>query len=230
MKHVLISTVLAVLMLSALFASTASGAVTFLLAEWLIGGEKLTTSLAVEGTGEINLIDTNAGGLGIRVEVLCSGIGVGTIGPNGAGEVTEFLNLAKEAIGLTPLTGLALTCTNSANCTEPLGWAAKLPWKNELVLMEDGTESFFANLTINAGDYVECLILGVSVDEECSASVGAIKVTNESGGVDGELSDPFQELAELKLGACGGRAETAILEGLGTLVPDAGTLTASSEG
>jgi hypothetical protein len=218
----------AVVAVSAFVASAAS-AVTFLLAEWLITGVPLTGTLAVEQTGELNLINTNGGGLGVRVELLCSGTLDGTIGPNGADEITELLNLEKVAINLTPLVGTALACTNTKNCTEPLVWAEELPWKTELVLMED-TESFFVDLLINGKYYAECLILGVSVNELCEAATTAIKITNIAEGLDAEFSDAFQELAELKLGVCGGRAETAIVEGLGLIVPDAGTLTASSEG
>jgi len=219
----------AVVAVSAFVASAAS-AVTFLLAEWLINGAALTGALAVEQTGELNLINTNAAGLGVRVEILCSGILDGTITTNGGGEITELLNLAKEAINLTPLTELGLiTCTNTKNCTEPLVWAEELPWKTELQLMED-TESFFVDLIANGRYYAECLILGVSAAELCEAATTAVKITNIAEGLDAEFSDAFQELAELPLGICGGRAGTAIVEGLGLIVPDAGTLTASSEG
>ena len=140
--HVVGLALVAMVALSAIIASTSSAAVTFLLAEWLIGGEKMTAALAVEQSGELNLINTNASGLGIRVEILCTGILDGTVGPASAGEITELLNTSKEAISLTALSGLALempNCTNTKNCTEPLVWAVGLPWKTELELMEDTT-------------------------------------------------------------------------------------------
>jgi hypothetical protein len=226
-SHTVGLTLIVTAALSATLASTAS-AITFLLAEWLINGAALTSTLAVEQTGELNIINTNGGGLGVRVELLCSGILDGTIGINGADEITELLNLAKEAINLTPLTELALSCTNTKNCTEPLFWAEGLPWKTELQLMED-TESFFVDLLTSGQYYWECLILGVSVNELCEYAT-AIKITNIAEGLDAEFSDAFQELAGLPLGTCGGRPETLIVEGLGLIVPDAGTLTASSEG
>ena len=103
--------------------------------EWLVDGGKLTAALAVEQSGELNLINTNASGVGIRVEILCEGILDGTVGPASTGEITELLNTAKEAISLTALSGLALempNCANTKNCTEPLVWAVGLPWKTDL--------------------------------------------------------------------------------------------------
>ena len=228
--HALGLTLVAVVALSATVASTSSAAVTFLLAEWLIGGEKITAALAVEQSGELNIINTNGGGAGIRIEILCTGILDGTVGPASAGEITELLNPAKEAISLTALSGLALECANTKNCTEPLFWYVGLPWKTELELMED-TTSFFVNLIINSKYSVECLILGVSSEEECVAPTTAVEMSNIAGGtVDAIFSDAFQELAELKLGECGKRTETAIVEGLRTITADAGSLTVSSEG
>jgi hypothetical protein len=224
--HVIGVALLAMFALSAIVASAAS-AVTFLPAEWLINGEKLAAALAITQEGELNLINTNGGGFGIRVEILCSGILLGTVGPGAADSTTGLQNLAKEAISGTPLTGLALTCTNDAGCTEPKVWAEELPWKTSVDLMEDGAETFFVDLLENGKYYAECLILGIAVSELCTAPVTAIQLTNEAAGVDATFSDAFQELAELKLGECGERPETAIVEGLGTIKPDAGTLTVS---
>ena len=223
--------VIAVCALGVAIASTASAAVEFLRAEWLIGGEKMTAALAVEQSGELNIVNTNGGGVGIRVEILCIGILDGTVGPGDADEISELLNAAKESINLAPLTELALTCANTKNCTEPLVWAEELPWKTEVELMEDGGSTFFVDLWINSKFYMECLVLGVSVNELCQAPTIAADLSNEAGGVvDLGFSDAFQELAELKLGECGGRAETYILEGVLRTTPDAGSLTVSSEG
>jgi hypothetical protein len=211
-------------------ASPAS-AVEFLRAEWLIAGGKVTTASADEEEAEMKLIDTNAEGVGVRAEVLCSFILDGTLGPGGADEVTELLNLSREPINLTALTELALVCTDVDNCTEALVWAEELPWKTEAELMEDGSETFFVDLTLNTKFYIECLILGVSANELCQAPTIVSDLTNVAGGtVDEEFSDAFQELAELKLGECGGRPETFILEGLLTVKPASGALTVSSEG
>jgi hypothetical protein len=74
-------------------------------------------------------------------------------------------------------------------------------------------------------------VLGVKIEDLCNAPEVAVKVTNEAGGVvDAEFADAFQELAGLKLGLCTqGGTESAIVSGLGTIKPDEGSLTVSSE-
>jgi hypothetical protein len=224
-----IGAALAVFMLGVFFASTAS-ALTFLLAEWLEAGAAISSAKLVDGEGEINIVNLDGGGLGVTIELLCSGIGVGTVGPASEGTTTAFLNLAGEEISGVPLTGLALECTNSKNCTEPLVWAEELPWKGELELMEDGTEILFVGLGFKGAMYSECLVAGISVSELCTVAVAAGELTNEAGGtVDGVASDAFQELAGLKLGECAGHAEVAEVSGLGLLLLTSGNaLTVSS--
>lgn len=225
--HMLAIALLVLSALSAVVASAAS-AVTFLLAEWLINGAPLTAALNVTNEGELTLINTNGGGFGVRVEILCSGKFDGNVGPNSADEIKELLSLGGTLIGTTALTTTALECTNTKNCEGPLVWAEGLPWKTEAELMEEGTEVFFADLLIGGSYVASCLILGAEVEELCTAPTTAVQLTNEAGGVvDAQFSDAFQELAGLKLGECGGRLETAIVEGLGTIKPDEGSLTVS---
>lgn len=222
----------AVFAFSAVVASMAS-AVEFLLAEWLEAGAKITAAKASDGEASaLELVSLNGGGLKVKVIVLCSGILDGTVGPASEGSITELLTLAGVAISTTTLSGTGLVCTGDENCTEPLVWASGLPWKTELELMVDGTETFFVNLLISAGYYVECLILGVSFNETCSVAETAVKTTNETGGLVGqEFSDVFQVLAGLKLANCtSGGTEAAEVNGLGTLLLTSGAaLTASSE-
>jgi len=223
----------AVFAVSAMVASLASAAVTFLLAEWLAAGAAITTAQASDAEGELELVALNGGGFGVKVKVLCSGILDGTVGPGSEGTVTKLLSLTGVEIPTTALSGTGLTCTNDENCTEPLVWAdLESPWKTELELMIDGTETFFVNLILAGGYYVECLILGITTNELCSTAETAVQTTNEAGGlVDQLFSDTFQVLAELKLGTCtAGGAESAEVIGLGTLLLTSGTaLTASSE-
>jgi hypothetical protein len=221
----------AVFALSALVASTA-GAVEFLLAEWLSAGAKITTAQATEAEGELELHSTNGGDFGVSSKLLCSGIFLGTAGPVSEDTVTTLLNLKLEEISKTELSGAGLSCTSQENCTEPLVWADELPWKTELELMVDGSETFFVDLLLKAGYYVECLILGVTINELCTTPTTAVKVTNETGGVvDQEFKDAFQTLAGLTLAECtlGGK-ESAEVTGLGTEKLTSGAaLTASSE-
>lgn len=126
-----------------MLASTAS-ALTFLLAEWLEAGATIGLAQLVEEEGELNSINLNAGGLEIGVELLCSVILYGTVGPASEDSITSLLNLIGAEISGVPLVGLALECTNTRDCTEQLVWAEGLPWRTELELMEDGTEVLFA--------------------------------------------------------------------------------------
>jgi len=216
----------AVFALSALTASSAF-AVT-LLAEWLLNGGVIATPDLVEIPGELTLVNTNGGGLGVKVEILCSGILDGTVGPGSADLITELLNLAGEKIG-EGLGTLELVCTNTLNCTNPKVWAEGLPWETEAELLEQGTEVFFSDYLLKGQYLAECTILGVAVEELCEAGITATELKNEGNNVINTFSDAFQELAGFKLGACGGRAETAEVKGPGTITPvGGGTLAVSS--
>jgi hypothetical protein len=214
--------------------ASASGA-TFLLAEWLEEALPMSEKKPVESTAtELELVNHNAANLGITAKVKCSGTLVGTVGPESSDEITELLNLAKEAISKTPLSGLALEgCTNIENCSSPLVWAdLETPWRTEAELMEEGTETFFVDLLFNGGYYVECSSILGPIAELCSSTETAIQLTNETNGtVDALFSDTFQVLAGLKLGTCtGGGVETAEVNNLGTIALVSGkALSVSSE-
>ena len=212
----------AVLALTAVTAASAS-AVTFSAAEWLVGGNPVTGKPGAEITGELLLEETV---LGIKLDALCSGILVGTIGPSGEGTITELLNLAKEAINKEELVELGLLCTSDSSCgTEPLAWAKGLPWKTLLQRMVDGTETFFVNLLENASYHVDCMN---NTSDTCSSADSVAKVTNLSEGLDAEFTDAFTELAELKLANCTlAGNEKGIVEGLGFVTTAGGALTAS---
>jgi hypothetical protein len=229
--HIHGMTLVIVFSVSAVVASAASAAVTFLLAEWLSAGARITTAQSSQTSGELNLIDLDEDGTGVVANVLCSMIFDGTDGPVSENAVEEMLNLKGEAISKTALSGLGLSCVNTDDCTEPVVWAEELPWKSELELMVDGTETFFVDLLSGSSYYIECLILGVTGTELCTTPSTAIEIKNEAGGVvNSDFSDAFQALAELKLGACGERAETFEIAGLGTDILTSGAaLTASSE-
>jgi hypothetical protein len=218
-----------VLFVASAMAGPMASAVTFLLAEWLAAGTKITTAQSAKLELELEYVNLNAGGFGVTSRVLCSGILDGTVGPNSEGAFTTLLSLSGEGF----LGGLA--CTNDQNCGEPLLFLENT-WKTELELMVDGTETFYVNLISSNGFHFECLILGMKMDEVCSAFEIASLTTNELGGrVDQEFSDAFQVLAGLKLLTCRleevfGGSETVEINGLGTLLLTSGTaLAASSE-
>ncbi len=230
---------MAIFALSALIVASSSAATT-LLAEWLVGGAAVTTELNTETTGELLLEDTKAGVFGERSDVECSGILDGTIGANGTDLTTKVLNLSKEEISETVLSGLPLLCVGVALCaneTDVEVWPLHLPWLTTAELMVDGTETFFVDFLEssgagNPGWYVQCLVGPLTVQDECTSARGVTKLTNEAGGtVDAMFEEAFTELAGLELATClKGGAKTGVVEGLGLIsLVGGGTLTVSSE-
>lgn len=226
--HVLSLALVAVCAVGVLSAAGASAAVTFLLAEWLENNAGLTATLLAKTTGELLIAETLDG---IKIDLLCSWIYVGDVGPNGADDITELLTLSEGAVG-EPLVGAGLTCTNDENCAEALAWAEELPWLTLLVLMEDGTETFFADLfsSEKAGGMVafefECMSLGLS--DLCSMTEAAALVENTAEGLNSEFSEAFTTLAGLKLASCTiAGNEVLVMEGLGLITGDGSALTAS---
>jgi hypothetical protein len=232
----------AVFAFGVLVAASASATVTFLLAEWLVEGKAVAegTEKNVESTGTLLLEDSKTL-LGVA-DVLCSGILDGKVGFDGADTITELLNLAKEAISTTPLAGLALECTSDTSaCEEPLVWAALLPWSTLLVLMEEGTEVFFADLIKPSGSntqvgwYVQCEKTFLKPHDECLSPEGVSRLSLSTTELTAFFEEAFTTLAELKLALCSQSGEeTGIVEteaaapALLTLV-EGGTLSASSE-
>jgi hypothetical protein len=228
-RHLIGVALVAVFAFAALTAASAS-AVTFLLAELLVGGLPVTAELNVEGTGETELEETI---LGLKVVVLCSGIFDGTITTDGRGKVSELLSLTGTAISLSPLSGTALACTGDSNCGATAEvWAINLPWNSVVELMEEGTEVFFAGLGLSsgAGDPGYEILCANGTSDTCTVKEGVGDATNEGNNVDGTASEAFTELAGLKLGNCvTAGSETALATGLGTLSLTGGGTLAVSE-
>jgi hypothetical protein len=201
----------------------------FLLAEWLMNGTAVTTPVLAEGSGELLMEDTNI--LGLKAQILCSGVGDGFIEAESKGLITDALTLTGGEVNLISLEGTGLACTNEANCPEPLLWTVKLPWLTEVELVETDLGSFFIGLILGEpGYHIECM---GSISDECKSTESAVELTLEGASLLVLDSDVITtELAGLKLGTCSlGGVETGILEGEGTLSPSGGgELTASSDG
>jgi hypothetical protein len=228
-KFLLLGLVLGAVCAFGILSVAGASALTFLLAEWLESGKGITATLLAEIPDELAFTETLDG---IKIDVLCSAILDGFVGPDGAAEITETLNLGGEAISLIGLTGTAIACTNSENCGEPLAWGLDLPWLSLYVLMEDGIQTFFDDLTVSqtTGEEVayeiECMSLGLA--DTCSVSEVASKVENVTEGVNIEFSDAFTELAGLKLFSCEiAGTEAGVVEGLGLISVTGVTLTLS---
>ncbi len=225
--------IFAVLLLSVAVAATAS-AVEFLLALWLLNGANVVSPVLVDQEGELELRSLNGGGFGVKAIALCSGILDGFVEANSLDLITELLTLTGTAVSLTELVEPGLACTNVENCTEPLAWA-DLPttgWVTEAELMVDGTETFFVDLLLGAGYYVNCMGGLIPFSELCATPETAVKLTNETNGtIDAEFTDAFQTLAGLPLAECSaGGANSGEVVGLGIILDAEGpTLAVSSE-
>jgi hypothetical protein len=129
---------LVALALSATYASTASAE-----GKFLAKGAAIVNPIAAEAVGEISLTDLTPIG---EATVDCSVILDGKIVFGGADfELETLLNLPKEAISTTPLTGLALSCEGLGICANELAevWPDNLPWLLEVELMTIGGENLY---------------------------------------------------------------------------------------
>jgi hypothetical protein len=209
-------------------ASAFAEAPVTLLAEWLVNGAAVEENLSVSAEGTLTLTDLNALKAGIVASALCTGVLMGTVGLSGVDEINELLTVGGVLVPLVALEGAGLVCENSGNCEEPLAWAVLLPWPTLLELFEQlvGTvlTSFFAILLRTGaagkpGWYVECLDLGVTVNDECTANTeGVAQATNLAEGIDASFSEEFLLLVELPLALCSSSGtESGLVEGLGVI-------------
>jgi len=165
----------AVFAMSSVVASAASA----LVSQWLWEGVLIPSPLPVESVGEILITNMSTG-----TEILCSGIFVGTVGPDAADEITDVTNLSLVKETTTNLAGQTVTavsctfekgglCLNSAG---ELVWVipVHLPWKTE-ILLDEGLyiDSFTAGTGGLPGWEVSCnTFLGLETDT-CEGKPGA---------------------------------------------------------
>jgi hypothetical protein len=235
----IVGALMAVCAFGVLTAASASAA--FLLAECLLNGVAITSNDLVEISGELLLEDTGAPA---KPDVLCSGIFDGWVGPNSLDWVSEVLNLSKEAISTTPLSGLALLCTLDvrSSCeasTETIDvYPVGLPWETEVELLEQTGGPFFIVLFFKAGggkfgwETTNCLVFGVPATDECTTEQGAASLTLSGTTLVGHFSTEITELAGLTKANCTASSteHTGVVEGEGNfIVSGGGELSASSE-
>jgi hypothetical protein len=221
----------AVFAVAAMTVASASATPVFLLAEFLVNGAAIPTGTtkATDSEGTEILVEETI--LGIKIDVLCSGIFDGTVGPNGVDEITLLLSLAGIEVTLANM----LECTNSSNCPEPLVSAVDLPYPTLAELMEEEgvTNPTFVDLFTGTGGApgYEVNCMGSSASDTCTGNV-AIELKNEGSNIDGLFNDAFNLLAGDQLANCVTAGEHAgVVEGLGTvLLTEGGTLAISSEG
>jgi hypothetical protein len=209
-------------------AASASANVAFLLAEWFVAGQKVMTELLTEATGELELKD-----IALKATVLCSGSLDGWVGPSSLGFVSEVLSLGAGEIGQEVLKTPPLLCRGVEGCstspTAPEVWAVNLGWQTEVELLEEtGFTGFALFVSPHAGGgeigwVVQCTIIGVTVQDECTTDRGVAELTLEGTRLLANFSDGFTELAELKLANCTiGGAENGVVTGGGVLAVSSG--------
>jgi hypothetical protein len=206
----------------AVVTAGAASAETTLLAEWLVSGVGVTALTSVETSGEV-LVATLV--LGVEaVDILCSGIFDGSVGPSGEDEITAVLTLSGVEVG-KELVGTPLSCTVDTSVGKECGevgglaeiWVDGLPWHGLLVLMESG-EFLGLGLGTTPGYHVLC---SNGKENLCNGPTSAL-LSNTTGGVLGVFSAATSQSVPCTTGT-GDQVGEGITASLGT------TLTVSSE-
>jgi hypothetical protein len=225
----------AVLALTAMFSSVASAATT-LPAEWLFNGGTVTSELLVNVSGELLLLETQLG-----VDILCSGLFEGTVGPGAADLITLVEELEGEHKDVVQGNGGWVNCfihehgsCEEANETLVMVFPLHLPWTTlvELIVNEKG-EEVFVDLIVEGvggkpGYLTECKLLGIKGDAECVGTTGALLSNGTSDVTSNFLETDLivTERAKCKTPLGGGEGVLESKEGL-TEDPE-GTLSVSS--
>jgi len=191
---------------------------------WLEGGVKPTEALLVESSGELLLVDLTE-----KTDVLCSGLDEGFIATGGNAkldEVTRILNLE--------LTSSTILCTFSTkepgSCEEsssPNAMAVGLPWKTELVLVGTQILDLLTSASGKVGWDLTCLVLGITILDECTLATGETEINNGTEGNALVLFDEtLQPLAECSIP----KAKVGVVEGEDINKAASGEALAVSEG
>jgi hypothetical protein len=222
------------------FMAASASAVTFLLAEWLVGGVVVTAELPIQISETILLEDNKVPIIG-KATILCSGFLDGWVGPNSLDWISEALSLNGEAISNTLGVGKSLDCVAQSGCetnTPVLVWPFGMPWTTEAELLEETGGPFFADLIRSANgpeigwEIENCLVLGSAMTDTCKTTVGVAQLLLEGAVLHGIFSTEFTLLAELELATCEkGGIGSGVVEANGTItLTGGGELMPSSEG
>ena len=155
--------------------------------EWLANGAAISVELAAQTSAEMLL--QSEGPLSL-IDVLCSWLYDGTVGPGGKDLVTSFLNLSGELTSeLTCVIDEGSMCKESLMLLLPLN----LPWETEIELME-GT--IFLDKILNAGNNPGYLLRCTNIFTEKVETYGCVGNTsvvlkNTASGVEDVLGEGF---------------------------------------
>jgi hypothetical protein len=157
---------------------------------WLVSGAEIAVGVTEPSTseGELLLEDMGAG-----TDVLCSGVLDGLIEREGFDLVEKALDLTGQSEVITCSFILPGSCEPGM---APLVSAIHTPWLTEL--FEDAAglilDLILADGSGLPGYLVECLVLGLAFDDECTGETGA-EVTNNVGF--GDVEAMFSHTDEL---------------------------------
>jgi len=187
----------ALLALSAFVVSTAFAADE---AIWLVNGALVLENLNAETEGEVLLIFYNSqAGATPLLEIKCSYILDGTIGPNGVDEITKVLTLTEVEVGNdgTTLAGTPLLCESfispeafdcETGAEKAEIWPANLPWKTQLELMlvtgEEDILDVFLGTGGEPGWEIRCKTLsGLTLENLCAGPATVLVENSGTGSV-----------------------------------------------
>jgi hypothetical protein len=234
------------------FAFCAATAVSaFAEGEWLAGGSMIRTALAADTSGALHLINLKSSGGGVLLEIECNYLFEGTVGPGGAGTVTDLINLSGETIGgLGDTNEKKLNCTVTAtakelgDCTATGELMEVLPtnlnlelgtsWATEVLLMElAGIHYYLNGFPAVSGYEVKCKTSLGELENKCEGATSAFLENMEAEkGVLGtfgkeKFGTEEEESEATNCNLTGEKTGTLSGSGLTTLVPNTETLTVS---
>ncbi len=139
--------------------------------QWLIAGKSVSTATAVKSSGTLVLTDLGAG-----TSIECTVKDEGKVGPGPSDEVTA----TSTSCGF--VSGKAGSCEAGKPVTAK---ALRLPWKTELMPINESIHDEVSGTGGNPGWDVECTVLGVfKTQDECTSPNAEPQMSNVTGGVD----------------------------------------------
>jgi hypothetical protein len=214
--------------LSGLVTASASAALTYELALWLLNTADITSPILVDSEGELfleNLLNL--------ASILCSGLFEGVVEGEGLDQVTMVYDLASPQNLIEELVSTPILCTSDNECAANTAqiWPINLPWLTEV--KKDVESGLFYDITLANGNgapgyHLECTVLGIKAEELCVAPAANPEFTGEilnvTGGVEGMgVVEPEAE--------CNNNANEGLLEFVGGNITQpigGGTLTVSA--
>jgi len=195
---------------SALITGSASAALTFEKAHFLVNSEEAPAKTVIDSTGELRFENVLNG-----AAFTCSGLFEGTVGAGGTGEITRIVSLAGAEVKELP--GAGISCTNTKTCESVVLNPDKLPFKLEAV--KDSITGQFGELISFSFEFT-CTVIGIKIEELCEPPAGT--------GVGGEITNLTTDFeanpgATEPSGTCNGNAEEALVTNI------AGNLTSAVE-